>query len=174
MPKTILRILDQVNVKFDNLDPHTRRKMVESLKFFLPNARHTPSYKLGRWDGTISFANVSGATYLNLLEVVLPIVVEAGYEIEIQDERPQYNFDFKPIDENFLAHKVWPKGHPLEGKPIMMRDYQVNAVNTYLSELCSLQTLSTGCGKCVTGETLMDIEVDADTPFGKFLLSMTK
>ena len=145
--KTTLRLLDQVNVKFDDLDPHTRRQMVESLKFFLPHARHTPAYKLGRWDGTVSFANVSGATYTNLLETVLPIVVAAGYEVDIVDERPPFVFDFPQIDEDFFAHKVWPKGHVAEGKPIMLRDYQVDAINTYMEHQQCIQAISTGAGK---------------------------
>lgn len=147
MPKTTLKILDQVNIKFVDLDPHTRRKLVDSVKFFLPSARHSPAYKLGRWDGTISFFQVSGASYLNLLEIFLPIVMAEGYEIEIEDLRPQVNYEFEEIDELFLADRVWPKGHVAEGKAIMLRDYQVDAVNRYMSHKQCMQTISTGAGK---------------------------
>jgi hypothetical protein len=78
----ILRIEDEVNCKFIDLDPHTRRKIVEALKYFIPQARHTPAYKLGRWDGTTSFATVGGGTYVNLLDRVLPILAENGYDLE--------------------------------------------------------------------------------------------
>lgn len=145
--KTTLKILDQVNIKFDDLDPHTRRKMVEAVKFFLPHARHTPAYKLGRWDGTVSFANVSGASYLNLLDTLLPIVMDSGYEVDIEDARPDYGFDFPTIDEYFVADRCWPKGHVAEGKPIMLRDYQVQAVNTYMKHQQCIQSISTGAGK---------------------------
>lgn len=170
MPKTTLKIIDQVNVKFENLDPHTRRKMVESVKFFIQTARHTPAYKLGRWDGTVSFANVSGATYLNLLDTILPIITDAGYDIDIDDQRTPYNFNFPLVTEDFLAHKVWPKGHVAEGQPIMLRDYQVTAINTYMANLQCMQSISTGAGKCLVTNTELEIEVDANSDFGKFLI----
>jgi superfamily II DNA or RNA helicase len=154
MAKTILKILDQVNIKFVDLDPHTRRKLVDSVKFFLPQARHTPAYKLGRWDGTISFFQVSGASYLNLLEIFLPIVMAEGYEVEIEDLRPQITYEFEEIDELFLADRVWPKGHVAEGKPIMLRDYQVDAVNRYMKHQQCMQTISTGAGKTLMTATL--------------------
>lgn len=154
MAKTILKILDQVNIKFVDLDPHTRRKLVDSVKFFLPNARHTPAYKLGRWDGTISFFQVSGASYLNLLEIFLPIVMAEGYEVEIEDLRPQVTYEFEEIDELFLADRVWPKGHVAEGRPIMLRDYQVDAVNKYMQHQQSMQCISTGAGKTLMTATM--------------------
>lgn len=152
--KTTLRIIDQVNVKFLDLDPHTRRKMVESLKFFLPHARHTPAFKLGRWDGTTSFAAVSGATYMNLLDRVLPIVMDAGYEIEIEDLRPEIKFEFPVCHEGIVADRKWPKGHPAEGEPIMLRDYQVKAINAFLENNQALQEISTGAGKTLLTATM--------------------
>ena len=50
-----LTILDEVNIKFDGLDPMVRRSMVDILKFEVPGARFMPSVKLGRWDGKTSF-----------------------------------------------------------------------------------------------------------------------
>ena len=39
MAKTTLHIIDEVNIKFTDLDPACRRKMVQSLEFMLPYAR---------------------------------------------------------------------------------------------------------------------------------------
>jgi len=44
---TKLVIKDEVNVRFTDLDVHTRRKISDALKFFLPYAYHMPAYKLG-------------------------------------------------------------------------------------------------------------------------------
>jgi superfamily II DNA or RNA helicase len=149
--KVILKIEDEVNIKFVDLDPHTRRKIVEGLKYFMPHARHTPAYKLGRWDGTVSFATVGGASYLNLLDRILPILAENGYDLErdleIIDERPVWDFEFDEIDEFVVSERCWPKGHPAEGEPIMVRDYQVGAINTFLKNHACIQEISTGAGK---------------------------
>ena len=106
-----LIIRDEVNIKFDQIDPMTRRKMSAALKFMLPYAYHMPAYKLGRWDGMIRFCDVGGRTYLNLLDTLLPIIQNAGYDIDIEDHRQTWNLKFDEIDENYLSDIKWPKKH---------------------------------------------------------------
>lgn len=144
---TKLIIQDEVNCKFLNLDPMTRRKMVDELKYFLPYARHLPAVKLGRWDGSMSYCDIAGRTYLNLLDRVLPIVQAQGYEIEIEDMRIPHSFEFEKVNENSYSHISWPKGHPLEGKPIIVKDHQVDVINTYLENLTGINIAPTGSGK---------------------------
>ena len=64
--KIILK--DEVNVKIEGLDLDTRKKLVSKFKYELPYARHMPAFKLGRWDGTVSFFGLGGTTYLSLLD----------------------------------------------------------------------------------------------------------
>lgn len=159
MTKTTQLIIDdEVNVFFRNLDPKTRRDCYEAVKHIMYNARHTMAVRMGHWDGSVSLFNLNGATYLNALERVLPVIINNGYEIEIEDNRKTHTFDFKPIDENYLKDNkpdaVWPKGHPAEGQPIILRDYQVDAINNFLSNTQSTQIISTGGGKTVTSATL--------------------
>jgi len=161
-----LKILDQVNVKFDGLDPIIRRKITEKLSFFCPYARHVPSFKMGRWDGKVNFATIGGGTYVNLLEYVLPIVLEHGYEIELDDRRPQLNFSFPEVSETMLSHKLWPEGHRFAGEPIVLRDYQVEAIRRYLDNLQSIQSISTGAGKTLLTAALSTI----CEPYGRTLV----
>lgn len=152
MKKFKLTILDQVNVKFSELDPLCRRDIVDVLKFMVPYARHTPQFKLGRWDGKVAFATVGGGTYLNLLDRVVPVLERNGYSLdnmEIDDRRVHPSFTFPEIDDEFLADTLWPKGHPFEGEPIMLREHQVEAINRYLQNLQSLQSISTSAGKTI-------------------------
>ena len=65
--------------------------------------------KLGRWDGTVRFCDVGGRTYLNLLDDILPIVIEAGYEIDIEDKREHSVLEFDEVTEEFWGDTVWPK-----------------------------------------------------------------
>jgi superfamily II DNA or RNA helicase len=151
-----LVIKDEVNIKFDGLSVETRRKIVNQLKFELPYARHMPAYKLGRWDGTKTFFGIGGTGYLAHLDVILPIVEQAGYEIEIEDQRQHKSFNFEEVTENYWADKgkTWPKGHPEAGKPIVLRDYQYDVVNKFLGNCQSLQEVATGAGKTITTATL--------------------
>ena len=151
-----LIIKDEVNVKFEGLAVETRRKIVNKLKFDLPYARHMPAFKLGRWDGTVSFFGIGGNGYLAHLDVALPIVENDGYDIEVIDQRIAPNLEFDKITENYWADqgKTWPKGHPEEGKPIVLRDYQYDVVNKFLENPQALQEVATGAGKTITTATL--------------------
>ena len=155
--RVTLTIKDQVNVKFDDLPPEVRRKISEACKYTVPYARHTPQFKLGRWDGKVAFATIGGSTFLNMLDKVLPLVIDAGYEIDIVDKRPSYEFQFPAITNDMLAHKVWPEGHPIAGQPIMLRDYQVEAIRRYLDHPQSIQSISTGAGKTLLTATLSSV-----------------
>ncbi len=151
-----LTIKDEVNIKVDGLSVETRRKIVNKLKFDLPYARHMPSYKLGRWDGTKTYFSIGGTGYLAHLDVILPIIEEAGYEIDVEDLREHHSIKFAPVTENYWADrgKTWPKGHPAEGQPIVLRDYQFDVVNKFQEHPQSLQEVATGAGKTITTATL--------------------
>jgi superfamily II DNA or RNA helicase len=145
-----------VNIKFEGLAVETRRKIANKLKFDLPYARHMPSYKLGRWDGTKTYFGIGGTGYLAHLDVILPIIEDAGYEIDIEDLRQHSQIEFEPITENYWADqgKTWPTGHPEAGTPIVLRDYQYDVVNKFLANTQALQEVATGAGKTITTATL--------------------
>ena len=145
----ILEVRDEVNVRFHGLDVSTRRKLVDKLKFFIPHARHTPAYKLGRWDGTVSFCDIGGRTYINLIPQLIPIIQESGYNVEIDDKRVQYKFEFDEVDENTYSHVVWPQGHPMAGDPIVLREHQVEMINSYLESGQSINVCPTAGGKTI-------------------------
>jgi len=157
-----------VNIKFEGLAIETRRKIANKLKFELPYARHMPAFKLGRWDGTITFFGIGGTGYLAHLDVALPIVQNDGYEIEVIDQREKFDIKFDKIDENYWADKgkTWPEGHPAAGEPIVLRDYQYDVVNKFIENPQSLQEVATGAGKTITTATLSHI----CEPYGRTLV----
>lgn len=152
--KIILK--DEVNCKVEGLDVNTRRKCEKELKFFLPYAFHVPAYKLGRWDGCQSYFTVGGITYTNLLDRVLPIIMEQGYEIDLDDKRNVHSFDFPTVDETTFQHKLWPEKHQMAGEPITLRDYQIEIVNKFLSTPHCLQEIATGAGKTLITAALSE------------------
>jgi len=156
MFKPICRIIikDQVNIKLDGLDANTRRLCVNALKFKLPNARYLRSVRLGRWDGTVSFCTAGGLTYLNLLTRMHPIIEQAGYDFEIDDKRPEFNFNFEAIDNNYLSDKNWGVGHKLEGQPIILEDHQVELINKLLEHKTAVAESGTGSGKTIATAAL--------------------
>ena len=147
-------IIDETTVKLEGLDLQTRRACVNAVKYFLPHARYSPAYKLGRWDGTQSFCSLGGRTYLNLLDKILPVLVDSGYEFELTDNRSTHTFEFDQIDENFLSDISWPTGHRMAGEPIILRDYQVQAINECLNNLQGISIAPTSAGKTIITASL--------------------
>jgi len=145
-----LIIRDEVNLKIEGLDLSTRKKLVDRFKFTMPNARHLPAVRLGRWDGKIAFFQLGGSSYINLLPDIIPILESDGYDIEIEDLRTySTQFAFDEIREDTFADKVWPKGHPREGESIELRDYQPEILNRFLANPQSIQEVATGAGKTI-------------------------
>ena len=145
-----LIIRDEVNVKIEGLDLSTRKKLVDKFKFEIPGARYQPSVRLGRWDGKVAFFQLSGNSYINLLPEILPILEDQGYDVDIEDARTySTNFEFDQVAEDSFADTVWPKSHPRAGEPIMLRDYQVEILNCFLSNPQSVQEIATGAGKTI-------------------------
>ncbi len=148
MKPAILHVKDEVNVKIEGLDLDTRRKLSNMFKYEIPYARYLPAVRLGRWDGKKAFFQLGGSTYINLLPDILPVLESQGYDVTLNDIR-EYDTEFKldPVDENSFSDILWPEGHPVAGQPIVLRDYQVETINSFLNNTQSLQEIATGAGK---------------------------
>jgi superfamily II DNA or RNA helicase len=148
MKQCKLIIRDEVNVKIEGLELAERKALMKMFEFDIPGARYLPSVRLGRWNGKTSYFSLGGSTYINLLEEILPVLDRAGYDIELADTREyRTTFQFPEVTADTFAHKVWPKGHPVEGQPVILRDYQIEIINNYLKNPQSLQEIATGAGK---------------------------
>lgn len=148
-------IKDETNCKITGLELNTRKRLTNKFKYEIPGARFTPAVRLGRWDGTKTFCQLGGSTYINLLPEILPLLDEEGYYVELEDLREYNNsFDLGDVQEDSYSHINWPDGHTLAGQPIMLRDYQVDAINTFLGNTQSIQQLATGAGKTIVSAVL--------------------
>jgi superfamily II DNA or RNA helicase len=167
VPKAKLIIRDEVNVSIKGLELDARRRLLNMFKFEVPYARYLPAVRLGRWDGKVSYFQLGGSTYINLLPQIIPVLDEMKYEIDVDDQR-QYTtkFEFNKVTEDAFAHKTWPKGHPVEGEPIVLRDYQVEIINNFLSNPQSLQEIATGAGKTLVTAALSNLV----EPYGRSIV----
>jgi superfamily II DNA or RNA helicase len=157
LPSCKLIIKDEINIKFEGLSLEARRKLANKFKFEVPWARHQPSYRLGRWDGTVAFFGVGGTGYINQLDQILPILEDLDYDVEVEDLRTHSSISFEKITEEFWGDRCWPKGHRFEGEPIRLRDDQVEVVNNFLETTQALQEVATGAGKTIMTATLSKI-----------------
>ena len=155
MKKCVIQIADEVNCKIQGLELPERRQLMKMFSFEVPGARYLPSVRLGRWDGKVSFFSLAGSTYINLLEEIIPVLDGAGYHIDIDDHREySRSFTFDQVKEDTYSDTLWPKGHQVEGTPIVLRDYQVEIINRFLGNPQCLQEIATGAGKTLITASL--------------------
>jgi len=167
MRSATLTITDEVNVKISGLELDVRRALVNRFKYDVPYARYLPAVRLGRWDGKVSFFNLGGSTYVNLLPEILPVLEEYDYDVELDDRREyRTQFDFTPVQADTFAEYAWPKGHPQAGEPVSLRDYQIEIVNNFLANPQCIQEVATGAGKTVMTAALSH----AVTPYGRSIV----
>jgi superfamily II DNA or RNA helicase len=157
MKQAKIELLDEVNAKLHGLETSTRRKLYDKFAFMIPSAYYTPSFKMGRWDGKKNFFAIGGKTYLNLLEEMLPILIEEGYDITLDDKRQSFNMDMATITTDHFKDRVWPVDHVAAGKPVILRDYQVELINNFLVHQKSCQEVATGAGKTLITAALSDL-----------------
>ena len=161
MPGTVKVIVkDEVNVKLEGIEPQDRRALVKMFSYEIPGARYLPAVRLGRWDGKVSYFQLSGSTYVNLLDRILPYLYDKYYDIELEDIRDYTtNFEFTEIGENSFSDRLWPPGHLAAGQPVVLRDYQVEIVNNFLKNPQCLQEVATGAGKTlITAALSLSVE----------------
>ena len=157
MKRATITIRDEVNIKIEGLDLDVRRELVKKFKYDVPYARYLPAVRLGRWDGKVAYFQLGGSTYVNLLPDIVPILEKHNYDIELDDQREYTTtFEFDQVTENTYQNRSWTKGHPLEGQPILLRDYQVQIVNNFLANPQCLQEVATGAGKTIMTAALSD------------------
>lgn len=165
--KCQIQISDETNCKITGLELTERKALTKKFEFMVPGARYLPSVRLGRWNGKTSFFSLGGTTYINLLPDIIPIIDDAGYEIELVDTRDYpTTFEFDHVTPETLKHKTWPKGHPAEGQPIVLRDYQIEVINNYLSTSQSVQQVATAAGKTIC-TAVLSLSVE---PYGRSIV----
>jgi len=160
-------IRDEVNIKIEGLELDARRSLVNAFKYDVPYARYLPAVRLGRWDGKVSYFQLGGSTYVNLLPEIIPILEKFNYDIDLDDQRDySTTFEFAQVTEDSYKHIAWPKGHPAAGEPMKLRDYQVEIINNFLTNPQCLQEVATGAGKTVMTAALSD----AVTQYGRSIV----
>jgi superfamily II DNA or RNA helicase len=167
MKTATIIIRDEVNIKIEGLELDARRALVNAFKYDVPGARYLPAVRLGRWDGKVSYFQLGGSTYVNLLPEIIPILEKFNYDIDLDDQRDySTTFTFEQVTEQTFSHIVWGKGHPMEGKPMELRDYQVEIINNFLENPQCIQEIATGAGKTVITAALSN----AVAPYGRTIV----
>lgn len=133
-------------------DPSIAQELSEFFTFEVPGARFTPAFKARIWDGKIRMFDLHRKTlYLGLLKYVQDFAERNGYDITYQNEILS-NTDI--TREDILEYATWLNLQG-RGKPIEIRDYQVDAIHKALTSERTVLLSPTASGKSLIIYTTM-------------------
>lgn len=153
-----ITIRDEVFCYITGLAPTDNDFLWQKYGIFKDGYFWSPKYKLGSWDGKIRFYEKTGKTYLRLLDEIIPFIVDSGYEVVLSDKRSTLVPDIPRIDEEWFARK----GCTFKGEPVMIRPYQVEAINELAAHQDGFVIAGTGAGKSLMCAGLCDLFTETE------------
>jgi superfamily II DNA or RNA helicase len=144
MSKLVIEKLDDVYVRVLSEDEGLLYELSEFFTYEYPGARFTPQYRAKLWDGKVRMYDIMRKTlYVGLVKYVESFAFERGYEVEFKNHViTKTNVDVETIQK--FAEWLTPMGH---GKPIEIRDYQLEAVHKAIMDERVLLLSPTASGK---------------------------
>lgn len=150
MKKCTVTVTDEVYCTLSGLRPPDLEFLVNKFALMVEGARWMPKFRLGVWDGKVKFFTNTGKIFHRLLDEVIPYLDNWGYDVELVDKRIPAKLPTKRITENWFLNREGAAPN------IVLRDYQVNAVNLALETGGGILLMCTGAGKTFTVAALCD------------------
>lgn len=135
--------LDEVYVRVFS-DPSVEQELSDFFTYEYPGARFTPQFRARLWDGKVRLYDIVRKTlYVGLVSYVEEFCVRNGYQVEYLNQ-VVYNNNITHVQIEDYAKSLNPYGR---GKPIEIRDYQIEAVRAALDKERTLLLSPTASGK---------------------------
>lgn len=133
-------------------DPGIAQELSEYFTFEVPGARFTPAYKAKMWDGKIRMYDLHRKTlYVGLLKYVQDFAERNEYPINYMNEVVSTT---KITPQEVEDYAKWLNLHG-RGKPIEIRDYQVDAIHKAIQNERAMLLSPTASGKSLIIYTAM-------------------
>jgi superfamily II DNA or RNA helicase len=135
--------LDEVYVRVFS-DPSIEQELSEFFTYEYPGAKFTPQYRARLWDGKVRlYDQLRKTLYVGLVEYVEQFCERNDYLLTWKTD---FNVLNGITDEQVYDFAKWLNPHG-RGKPIEIRDYQIEAVKTALDKERTLLLSPTASGK---------------------------
>ena len=154
--KCLITVKDEVWCFLTGLHQDHVEALWKKFGVFVDGYFFMPAYKLGRWDGKIRFFEKTGKTYVRMLDKVVPMLEQWGYDIDLVDNRQVFKTPPIPgivtkFDEGGLAleaegTEIIP-GRMLGNRPFALRPYQLQCVQDAIKAGSGFIIAGTGAGK---------------------------
>ena len=148
--------LDEVYVRVFS-DAGIEQELCDFFTYEYPGARFTPQYRARLWDGKVRlYDQIRKTLYLGLISYVEEFCIRNGYEVQYKNViKVEHDLTHEDIED--YARSLTPMGR---GKPIEIRDYQIEAVRSALNKERTLLLSPTASGKSFIIYTTMRKHLD--------------
>ena len=148
--------LDEVYVRVFS-DAGLEQELCDFFTYEYPGARFTPQYRARLWDGKVRlYDQIRKTLYLGLISYVEEFCIRNGYEVQYKNVvKVEHDLTHEDIED--YARSLTPMGR---GKPIEIRDYQIEAVRSALNKERTLLLSPTASGKSFIIYTTMRKHLD--------------
>jgi superfamily II DNA or RNA helicase len=143
--------LDEVFVRVFS-DGSVEQEISDFFTYEYPGARFTPQFRARLWDGKVRlYDQLRKTLYVGLVKYVEDFAANNGYQVEYINQVLHTN-NITSESVQLFAKALDPHGR---GKPIEIRDYQIEAVTTALAKERTLLLSPTASGKSFIIYTIM-------------------
>lgn len=143
--------LDEVFVRVFS-DGSVEQDISDFFTYEYPGARFTPQFRARLWDGKVRlYDQLRKTLYVGLVKYVEDFAANNGYQVEYINQVLHTN-NITSESVQLFAKALDPHGR---GKPIEIRDYQIEAVTTALAKERTLLLSPTASGKSFIIYTIM-------------------
>lgn len=141
MADIVIKSKNHVHCQIDSADVGVLQELSDYFTFEQPGARFMPQYRAKLWDGKVRLFNLfTRELYTGLVPYVKLFAEQNQYKIDDQQVSPPTPY----IDIAEFIGNLNLQGH---GKPIEVRDYQIDAVRHAVHNHRALLLSPTGSGK---------------------------
>ena len=143
--------LDEVYMRVFG-DPSVEQELADFFTYEYPGARFTPQYRARLWDGKVRLYDQFRKTlYIGLYDYLVKFCDRNKYKVETKTEIMAGEDVTRETVEEWTQ---WLTLHG-RGKPIEIRDYQIDAVHTAVSKQRTLLLSPTASGKSLIIYSIM-------------------
>lgn len=151
--------LNEVHLRVYSQDMGIESELADFFTYEYPGAKFTPKFKARLWDGKIRlYDQIRKTIYVGLLDYIFKFAEARGYEVSLADNvLVQTDIDYDELCEYADSLDLYAHGEKIE-----IRDYQLDAVHTALSENRTFLLSPTGSGKSLIIYTIARWHLEAD------------
>ena len=135
-------------------------KVRDKFSFLPPGYQYQPRFRLMGIKGVKAYLIGADGTFPTGLfsEIVEYLTDTLGKKVTMSNDVLEHFLPLTDFFEDGINENIF-SNFEFDGQPVMLRDYQIGAVKAAFENRNCLLNLSTGAGKCLGGDTLLNIKL---------------